>query len=209
MRAAVVAEEAVKNPPKKLEGMLLDWPSNASPEILASVQAAMNKAVKLLGDKLILDADRLAQVIVGLATPSSELVQERVERRKTINTLTATTEWLTAVGIQSSAQGHPRTVADWKRRARIFGVTGPEGKDLYPAYQFDAAMRPLPVIASILHAFGPVTDPWMLVAWFHFPNGWLVRQDDPARRPQAPKDFLDDETAVVRAANLHSNSYVA
>ncbi|WP_213959077.1 hypothetical protein [Variovorax sp. dw_954] len=182
---------------------------STSPDTLASLTEALNKAVKILGPQLLQDADRLAQVIVGLATPSCDLVRERVERLKTINTLTRETQWLTAIEIQRAAKAHPRAVADWKRRKRIFAVSGTDGKDLFPAYQFDAAMRPLPVIQAVLRAFGSVADPWTLVAWFHFPSSRLVRQDDSTRTPIAPKDFLEDEAAVVRAASQCGNTFIA
>jgi hypothetical protein len=209
MRVAVVPEEDVKALSLKANGVLIELPGNVSAELWASLREAIDKAVKLLGEKLIIDADRMAQVLVGMAVPSVDLVRERVARYQTMLVLTQQTEWLTATDIQSATDGHARMVADWKRRKRIFGVAGPDGKDLFPAYQFDAAMRPLPVIATVLKAFGPVADPWTLVAWFHFPNGWLVREQDPEHKPQAPKDFLDDEPALARAASLHGNSYVA
>jgi hypothetical protein len=209
MRVAVLPEEDVKASSLKGNGVLIDLPGNASPELWASMREAFDKAFKLLGEKLIVDADRMAEVVVGMAVPSTDLVRERVARYKTVSALSQQTEWLSAADIQSTTQGHARMVADWKRRKRIFGIAGSDGKDLYPAYQFDAAMRPLPVIAAVLKAFGPVADPWTLVAWFHFPNGWLVRKDDPEHKPQAPKDFLDDEEALVKAASLHGNTYVA
>lgn len=99
--------------------------------------------------------------------------------------------------------------ADWQRRGQIFGIAGPEGKDLYPAYQFDADRQPLPVIGSVLEVFGPDVDPWVLAAWFHFPNGWLARGDDVERRPVAPRNLLDDAAAVIEAAKMHGKSYVA
>lgn len=209
MRTAVVPEEDVKAPSLKANEVLIELPGNASPELWASMREALDKAVKLLGEKLIVDADRMAAVVVGMAAPSADLVRERIARYKTISALSQQTEWLTAADIQSTTDGHARMVADWKRRKRIFGVAGADGKDLFPAYQFDAAMRPLPVIAAVLKAFGPVADPWTLVAWFHFPNGWLVRKDDPEHKPQAPRNFLDDEEALTRAASLHGNTYVA
>jgi len=64
-------------------------------------------------------------------------------------------------------------------------------------------------IERALQAQRDVVDPWVLVAWFHFPNGWLVRQQDPERKPQVPKDFLDDEAAVLRAARSRNSTYVA
>ncbi|WP_189612488.1 hypothetical protein [Pigmentiphaga litoralis] len=180
----------------------VELPAATSPEVQRAAQIALNKAVRILGPALLQDADRLAALIVGLATPTSNLVKQRVERRRVISTLTVETEWISALELQETVDGHPRVVADWKRRGRIFGVTGPDGKDLFPAYQFDGAMRPLPVVADILKRFGPVSDPWPLIAWFHTPNMWLVRHDDRDRRYVAPKNFLHDAGALRFALQL-------
>ena len=120
-------------------------------------------------------------------------------RQQTIDTLMAETKWFSASKVQ----------ADWQGHGQVFAIAEPEGEALYPAYQFGADMHPLPVIRSVLEVFGPEIDSWALVAWFHFPNGWLVRADDLERRPQAPKDFLDDQAAVVEAAKMHGTSYFA
>lgn len=211
MRIALVPEDLVKDLAfaKGEAAAVIDLPQEVTPALLGSLQEALTKAVKVLGPKLVADADQLAQLLVGVASPSADLVRERIERSKTIKMLMEQTPWFTAAQLQAANDGHARAVADWKRRGRIFSVAGPRGLDLYPAYQFDAALQPLPVIRRILQAFGSVADPWTLVAWFHFPNGWLVRKDDPEHRAQAPKDVLDDEEAVVRAAGLRNASYVA
>jgi hypothetical protein len=131
------------------------------------------------------------------------------ERRKSIDMLLNSTEWVTRTQIESAQPRNASAVDDWQRHGKIFSVAGLNGESLYPAYQFDPAMRPLPVISDVLRALGGVPDRWMVVSWFHFPNGWLVRDHDPEGRPQAPKDFLDEEAAVVRAARLRNSSYVA
>lgn len=120
-------------------------------------------------------------------------------RQLTKSMLMEETKWFDASEIR----------ADWQRRGQIFGIAGPEEKDLYPAYQSNADRQPLPVIGSVLEVFGPDVDLWILAAWFHFPNGWLVRGDDAERRPVAPKDLLDDAAAVIEAAKMHGKSYVA
>ena len=40
--------------------------------------------------------------------------------------------------------------------------------------------EPLPVIGEILKAFGEVADPWVLAAWFHYPNACLLYTSDAA-----------------------------
>lgn len=66
--------------------------------------------------------------------------------------------------------------------------------------------EPLLVIREVLEAFGDVADPWMLAAWFHYPNAWIAGVDG---APVAPKDALDRHDDVVLAARKRRTSYVA
>jgi hypothetical protein len=188
--------------PPAVRMLHIEVPADTALEVQHALHIAVNKALRVLGPAVIQDADRLATLIVDLATPISAMVRDRVERRQVVSKLTVETEWVSALELQKTVGGHPRVVADWKRRGKIFGVTGPDGKDAYPAYQFDAAMRPLPVIADILKNFGPVSDPWPLIAWFHTPSIWLIKYERWNRRYAAPKDFLHDTGALLFALKL-------
>ncbi|WP_423599094.1 hypothetical protein [Roseateles sp. MS654] len=209
MKLALIAEEKLGRLPKDAKPVLFEVPASITPAVLASVGDALSKALNVLGEKLAIDSDKLASFLIEAATPPTELLRERFERLKTIDTLMATTEWLTAAEIQSRQAGHPRIVADWKRRGRVFSVRAPDGRDLFPAYQFDSAMQPLPIIKKALDAFGEVSDPWVLVAWFHFPNGWLAHGPAHRRKPRAPKECLDDEARLLDAIRQRTESYVA
>lgn len=194
----------------------------AVPSLVQAVQDAVNLLAQARGRHVVAQADVLAELAVGRLEPRFELVEERVRRMHTVNTVLAETEWLSAEQINALQPEPPANrslpASDWKRRGRIFSVSH-GGRELYPRYQFDAAYQPLPVIKQVLAAFGPVADPWTLVAWFHFPNGWLVRVPpgrrasaraiDPAPEPSAPKDRLDDAAAVVHAAAQRLHGYVA
>ena len=75
-----------------------------------------------------------------------------------------------------------------------------------------ATKPPLPIIKDLLKAFGEVADPWVLAAWFHFPNAWIARPGGAGRvrrTPMAPKDALDQREAVLNAAAQRQASYVA
>ena len=180
----------------------IEVPADTSQEVQHALEIAVTTALRALGSTLVRDADRLATLIVDLATPTSAMVRDRFERRQVVNRLTVETEWISAQELQEALGAHARAVADWKRRGRIFGVTGSDGKDAYPAYQFDAAMRPLPVIADILKNFGPVSDTWPLIAWFHTPSMWLIKYERRNRLYAAPKDFLHDASALRFALKL-------
>lgn len=161
---------------------------------------------------LINDADKMARLIVGQASPNPALVRERKARLSTINRIIEDGEWLTAEEINSlqpnppKSKGHP--VGDWKRRGRVFSVPHPGG-DLFARYQFDAMYQPLPVMKEVIAAFGEHSDPWTLAAWMHFPNSWLSTAGKDGIVPVAPKDCLDRRDDLLKALSNRIGSYVA
>jgi hypothetical protein len=98
---------------------------------------------------------------------------------------------------------------DWKRQGRIFSVNN-GGKEFFPAYQFDDALQPRPIIKTILEALGDQIEGWNVAAWFHFPNGWLSHRDARgAAVAVAPKDALDRPDDVIAAARKNRATYLA
>jgi|SRR5438445_6162807 len=187
-------------------------PPQIDPVEASSVAKALELAVETItitrSLEVIRDADRLVELILGLAQPSPDLIEERSRRLQTINKMFAECEWLTAEELNTLQPSPPANkslpASDWKRRGRIFGV-GHGGKEYFAKYQFSATYEPLDIIKDVLKAFGEVSDPWTIAAWFHFPNGWLADKDG---RPQAPKDMLDHGDAVLNAVRQRA-SYVA
>ena len=165
-------------------------------------------------DDLLVRADQLAGLVSGLAAPDPGLIEERLLRQRTMQSIFAADDWLTAETINvlqpspPANKSHP--ASDWKRRGRIFSVNV-GGKEYFAGYQFDAMGQPLPIIRDILDELGPVADSWKIAAWFHFPNGWIaeaVPGEEPPR-PVAPKDALDRPADVLAAARKMHGSYVA
>lgn len=99
-------------------------------------------------------------------------------------------EWLTAEIVNRHQPRPPSNpslpVDDWKRRGRIFSVTF-GGQEYFPRYQFDATYQPLPLIRDILAAFGAVDDTWKIAAWFHYPNGRIVKESTKASKQSLPR----------------------
>ena len=190
-------------------------PAGADPAVLSSLTAALEKALIVLvntGQSAVLErADGLAELASGLLKPNVELVEDRVHRMQTMRAVFAEGDWLTAEqvnGLQPEPpanKSHP--ASDWKRRGRVFSVNY-GGREYFARYQFDALYQPLPVLKDLLKAFGPVADPWVLAAWFHFPNGWIV-QPGAGAKSLAPKDALDRRDDVLHAATQRQASYVA
>jgi hypothetical protein len=140
------------------------------------------------------------------------MIEECIQRQKTLCTVFARGEWLTAGQINALQSAPPADktlpAGEWKSRGRIFSVTF-EGKEYFAGYQFDATCQPLPVIKEILEALGEVRDSWRLAAWFHFPNGWISGTGANENQPMAPMDALDRPDAVVEAARHMRGEYVA
>jgi len=191
-------------------------PVTFDPAQAGSLQHSLQKAVDLLAltDTPWVDtADRLAQMVVGIAEPDTELLADRIHRMKTVRQVFAQGEWLTAEEINRLQVSAPSNKAlpasDWKRRGRVFAVPY-NGKEYFGRFQFDAMYQPLPVMRRVLEAFGEVADPWVLAAWFHYPNGWLsAPKADGGVTPVAPSQALDRGDEVVAAARRRRESFVA
>ncbi|SOE92673.1 hypothetical protein SAMN05414139_05427 [Burkholderia sp. D7] len=141
---------------------------------------------------------------------------EHLQRQKTMRAIfnRGDGEWLTAELINTLQPSPPvnksHPANDWKRGGLVFSVAH-DGEEYFPGYQFDAMYRPKPVISDILKALRPMTDPWKIAAWFHFPNGWISesRSSRDVATPVAPKDALGRTDDVVAAARKMQGTYVA
>jgi len=72
----------------------------------------------------------------------------------------------------SKAKNRAALASRWQQEGRILGVRH-RGQLVYPAFQFDAAGRPLPVISQVLEVFGESSSTWETALWFTAANGWL------------------------------------
>jgi len=72
----------------------------------------------------------------------------------------------------SKAKNRAALASRWQQEGRILGVRH-RGQLLYPAFQFDADGRPLPVISRVLKTFGEGSGSWETALWFTAANGWL------------------------------------
>ncbi len=188
-------------------------PPETDPAAVSSVVQAIEKALVVLvharQGEVIVRADHLAEIATGLLEPSSELMEDRVQRMRTLRQVFAEGDWLTSEQLNSLQEAPPKSksqpASDWKRRGRVYSVSR-GGREYFARYQFDAMYEPLPVMREVLEAFGDVADPWVLAAWFHYPSAWIAGGDGGAL---APKDALDRRDDVVRAALKRRTSYVA
>lgn len=149
----------------------------------------------------------------GTVSPIATLADEHAQVLRTRKIIGAETACLAREQIDSrhKTRGDDITsvASDWKRQGRIFSVNDGES-ELFPAYQFDGALQPRPIIKEILTQLGDAVDGWNVAAWFHFPNGWLSYRDaSGAVVAVAPKDALDRAGDVVEAARKNYATYVA
>jgi len=209
--------ETLRIPAKPKQGSALSVPVNVpedmDPAALSSIVEAIEKAMVVLvhagHEDVVARADQIAELATGLLEPSSDLLEDRVRRMGTLREIFTEGDWLTAEqlnALQAEPPGNrSQPASDWKRRGRIFGVSR-GGREYFARYQFDAMYEPLPVIRDTLRAFGEVADPWVLAAWFHYPNAWITGPDG---KPVAPRHALDRRHDLIRAAQRRHDSYIA
>lgn len=134
------------------------------------------------------------------------------QREQTCQVVFVTGEWLTAAQLEAlqvtGTHDGPPCVDEWERTGQVFGVER-DGVAYYARYQFDSNFLPRPVIKAVLTALGDISDPWVVAAWFHFPNAWLVSREESGAVNTPPKDSLEREGEVVRAAAARAQSYIA
>ena len=192
-------------------------PGNVDPAVEATLKETAEKVLAILArsgsqEAIIASADRLAQAMIGTFQPDTYLVEERIDRLRSIRKMLHEGEWLTAAEIIAAQENPPAQkslpASDWKRRGRIFSVNH-DGIEYYPRYAFDAAYRPLPIIGDLLKEFAAESDTWKIAAWFHFPNGYLTADTPGGRQVIAPKDALDQRDKLLAAVRSRKGTYVA
>ena len=89
---------------------------------------------------------------------------------------------------------NPQLTTVWKHQGRAFAITH-NGRDLFPAFQFDDDGSPRALMAEVLEALPKRLSSWQLAAWFAAANPELDG-DSPADRIQS------EDRAVIDAARL-------
>jgi hypothetical protein len=159
-------------------------------------------------------ANRLSRLVCEMRTSAGhDTTQDLLDRTGMLEEILSGSSWLTSrqVNMLQKEKSGEKSAKRWKREGRIFGVRFRKAEH-FPAYQFDAVTHePLPVIRSILEALGPSADPWVIAAWFHYPNGWVTnsRVDEEHSEPIAPMHALLQMPDVVLAAAASRRSSFA
>ena len=130
-------------------------------------------------------------------------------RERTITKMMSMCEWIPADELVVRVdQPHAlELVVSWEREGQIFSVPSARGA-MYPRFEFDAEMRPLPVIKDILDLLSE-DDAFGISSWFIFENDWITGLVDGRQGPIAPMHALDDRDAVLTAARNSTGTYYA
>lgn len=125
----------------------------------------------------------------------NRLALEEIHRQIEADTIALKKEVLADVPMVT---GSP-TLVQWRKENRILAVRH-EGRDFYPAFQFDGSGQPWPVmpeLLAILKSDVERTD-WDNAVWFVAGTGWLSGQT-PAEcmhsRPDAVRLAAEQEVA--------------
>lgn len=221
-QSSIRKEGLMRAPVREKEGtdllsLTVKVPRHLPLGIAESLEEGLERAVQMLASStafkdLAASADIVARLIVSQVRPSSIMFADRIAQMATVKQVFDEGDWLTAEEINMLQPKPPvkksLPASDWKRRRRVFSVSY-GGKDYYPRYQFDAMYKPLPLIKYVLKAYGECVDSWSLAVWFHFPNGWIVKQIGDEAIPVAPKDALDRSIDVINAARSQKGTYFA
>lgn len=187
--AHVLAIE-IKPEQRHLEGSLFRAIDLLASMISSGTTKLQEDRIRRLGEFLIEEVE-LPPAAVAEAGMRADTVRHLIEHGK----------WLTAAQIAQTggySKSNPAAPANrWKKEGKAFAVNF-KGQDLFAAYQFDAAMKPRPVIAEVLAALGK-KDPWKIAAWFGSSNGWL--------RGRIPQDCLEEPDAVIQAAKQEAAGF--
>jgi hypothetical protein len=149
----------------------------AGSEVIARVVAALPRLVARHGaaraerriDALVeslLDVDPFAPVEAQIDADNAEMRAAFLEAYPALDSATLHAR------AGHTGRNAAQTAASWKRAGRIFAVTH-KGRDLFPAFQFDADGRPLPLVRDLLAALPGDLTPWQRAFWLASPSDEL------------------------------------
>jgi hypothetical protein len=160
-------------------------------KLLPDVRARhLERKIEQLLDVVADTHDPMAEFHAAVATDNTAIRQRFMQQ---VETRTSTQ---VAALAGHEAKNRHQTAARWKSQRRVFAVPY-QGQDWFPAFQFDADGKPLPVIRDVLAALPASRTPWQVAFWFVSSNSWLGGP--------APREMLADEAAVLEAAGHESD----
>ncbi|WP_218511957.1 hypothetical protein [Variovorax sp. dw_308] len=153
-------------------------------ELLTQILTAANK----------LERESVQEIVDGIKAQHREVLRTKLELRA-IKAVMTGTEWRTAAELgrlfNPNVVNARSGVNRWRANGRIFGIDH-QGRELYPAYVFDATWRPLPAIRKVLDVLTGL-PPILIAGWFESTSSALG-----GKRPR--ELIASDPDAVLAAA---------
>jgi hypothetical protein len=160
-------------------------------KLLPDVRARhLERKIEQLLDVLADTHDPMAEFHTAVAADNTAIRQRFMQEVETLTSAEV------AARAGHEAKNRHQTAARWKAQARVFAVPY-QGQDRFPAFQFDADGKPLPLIKQVLEVLPANRTPWQTAFWFVSSNSWLGGP--------APQERLDDAAAVLEAAAHESD----
>ena len=176
---------------------------SSDPDLLEKTRTLLELFHERLAEADQTQLDELVELMLKTLAPEPDketLYQAGVNAQ-------ARAELLKDYELLNSAQVHERYGARarnkaalatrWRRQGKILAVDF-GGQLLFPAFQFDAQGKPLPVIERLLTILAPANNEWAIAIWLITPNGWLGGQrpvellmSDPDAVCEAARDEVD------------------
>lgn len=101
------------------------------------------------------------------------------------------------------------TLAQWESEGKLFCVVSGDGERHYPHFQLQHDGQPFPVIREVLSILRLHMNDWTILAWFRYPNSWILDETAGEPTPICPSAALNRRTALLRAAENWIGTYVA
>jgi hypothetical protein len=160
-------------------------------KLLPDVRARhLERKIEQLLDVLADTHDPMAEFHTAVAADNTAIRQRFMQEVETLTSAEV------AARAGHEAKNRHQTAARWKAQARVFAVPY-QGQDRFPAFQFDADGKPLPLIKQVLEVLPANRTPWQTAFWFVSSNSWLGGP--------APQERLDDAAAILEAAAHESD----
>lgn len=123
-------------------------------------------------------------------------------RRQMFKKILDATTWFSLEDLQGRMPrvgAHMRELLNaWEDGQRIFSIQGKQGR-LYPKFQFDQNLQPLPIILEVLEVLQQV-DELDVAGWFVFQNEFVTDVVEDETVFVAPMHALADRPAILLAA---------
>ena len=171
-----------------------DVPQDLKPQVESILAELIPLVIARVKEKRQTDFRSLLDVLLRGVKLRTLDIRSAQNQAKALEAVLENCEWLTAEEIGEWGEFSPSNPAALANRRKLEGkifAVPYQGKDRFPRYGLDEALRPIPDLESILKLFGPIS-PWRIAVWFESTNAWLDHH--------RPRELLSTEPEKVLRA---------